>query len=54
VTDDPVESERLAREALAIGRAKGSADLELLAMTAVGGALVQRWRPRSGASAAIR
>jgi DNA-binding CsgD family transcriptional regulator len=48
VTDDPVESERLAREALAIGRAKGSADLELLAMTAVGGALVQQGRTAEG------
>lgn len=41
VTDDPVESERLAREVLAIGRANGKTDLELLAMTAAGGALVQ-------------
>ncbi|HEY7014415.1 MAG TPA: LuxR C-terminal-related transcriptional regulator [Streptosporangiaceae bacterium] len=48
VTDDPVESERLAREALAIGRAGGNADLELLAMTAVGGALVQQGRIADG------
>ena len=48
VTDDPVESERLAREALAIGRANGNADLELLAMTAVGGALVQQGRIAEG------
>ena len=48
VTDDPVESERLAREALAIGRANGNTDLELLAMTAVGGALVQQGRVADG------
>src|SRR5262249_56456414 len=48
VTDDPVESERLAREVLAIGRANGNADLELLAMTAVGGALVQQGRVADG------
>jgi DNA-binding CsgD family transcriptional regulator len=48
VTDDPVESERLAREALAIGRANGNADLELLAMAAVGGALVQQCRTAEG------
>ncbi|HEY7429247.1 MAG TPA: LuxR C-terminal-related transcriptional regulator [Streptosporangiaceae bacterium] len=48
VTDDPVESERLAREALAIGRAGGNADLELLAMTAVGGALMQQGRIAEG------
>ena len=48
VTDDPVESERLAREALAIGRAGRNADLELLAMTAVGGALVQQGRIAEG------
>ena len=48
VTDDPVECERLAREALAIGRANGNADLELLAMTAVGGALVQQGRTAEG------
>lgn len=48
VTDDPVESERLAREALAIGQANGNTDLELLAMTAVGGALVQQGRVADG------
>jgi len=48
VTDDPVESERLAQEALAIGRASRNADLELLAMTAVGGALVQQGRIGEG------
>jgi DNA-binding CsgD family transcriptional regulator len=48
VTDDPVESERLAREVLAIGRANGNTDLELLAMTAVGGALVQQGRVADG------
>jgi len=48
VTDDPVESERLGREVLAIGRANGNADLELLAMTAVGGALVQQGRVADG------
>ena len=48
VTEDPVESERLAREALTIGQAGGNADLELLAMTAVGGALVQQGRIAEG------
>jgi len=48
VTDDPVECERLAREAQAIGRTNGNADLELLAMTAVGGALVQQCRTAEG------
>jgi tetratricopeptide (TPR) repeat protein len=48
VTDDPVESERLAREVLAIGRANGNTDLELLAMTAAGGALVQQGRVADG------
>jgi DNA-binding CsgD family transcriptional regulator/tetratricopeptide (TPR) repeat protein len=48
VTDDPVESERLAREALAIGRASGNTDLELLTMTAIGGALVQQGRTKEG------
>jgi DNA-binding CsgD family transcriptional regulator len=48
VTDDPVECERLAREALEIGRSSGNADLELLAMTAVGGALVQQGRTAEG------
>jgi hypothetical protein len=46
VTDDPFESETLARQALEIGRTTGDADLELLAMYAVGAALVQSsgWR----------
>ena len=48
VTDDPVESERLAREALDIGRANGNVDLELLAMTVIGGALVQQGRTSEG------
>src|SRR5262245_54118557 len=48
VTDDPVESERLAREAQAIGRASGNADLELLTMAAVGNALVQQGRTQEG------
>jgi ATP/maltotriose-dependent transcriptional regulator MalT len=48
VTEDPVTCERLAREALAIGRANRNTDLELLAMTAVGGALVQQGRIAEG------
>jgi tetratricopeptide (TPR) repeat protein len=40
VTDDPVESEALARQAAEIGRANGNSDLELMAMHAVGQALV--------------
>jgi DNA-binding CsgD family transcriptional regulator len=48
VTDDAVESERLAREALEIGRANANADLELMAMTVVGGALVQQGRTAEG------
>jgi DNA-binding CsgD family transcriptional regulator len=48
LADDPVEAERLAREAQAIGRGAGNADLELLAMTAVGGALVQQGRTEEG------
>jgi hypothetical protein len=39
VTDDPVLSEALAREAADIGRANGNSDLELMAMHAVGQAL---------------
>jgi hypothetical protein len=46
--DDPVDSERLAREALEIGRANANVDLELLAMTAVGAALVQQGRTSEG------
>jgi hypothetical protein len=48
VSDDPVRSERLARQALEIGRADGNAELELLAMTAIGGALVQQGRTAEG------
>ena len=48
VAEDPVEAERLAREAVEIGRANGNADLELLGMTAVGGALVQQGRTAAG------
>lgn len=48
VTADPVESERLAREAWDIGRATGNPDLQLLAMTAVGAALVQQGRVVEG------
>ncbi len=36
VTEDPVESEALARQAAEIGRANGHSDLELMAMHAVG------------------
>jgi len=48
VTEDPVASESLARRALEIGRADGNANLELLAMTAVGNALVQQGRISEG------
>jgi DNA-binding NarL/FixJ family response regulator len=48
VTDDPAEGERLAREAQEIGRANGNVDLELLAMTATGAALVQQGRTAEG------
>src|SRR4029077_4081169 len=48
VSDDPVECERLAREAWDIGRANGNVDLEVLAMTAIGGALVQQGRTAEG------
>jgi hypothetical protein len=48
VTEDPAQSEQLAREALAIGRANANVDLELLAMTAVGAALVQQGRTGEG------
>src|ERR1700722_18572684 len=50
VTDDPVESEALAREAAEIGRANGNSDLELMAMHAVGQALVQQGRTEEGMS----
>jgi DNA-binding NarL/FixJ family response regulator len=48
VADDPIEAERLARAALTIGRDTGNADLEMLALTAVGGALVQQGRAIEG------
>jgi DNA-binding CsgD family transcriptional regulator len=48
VTDDPVESEALARQAAEIGRVNGNSDLELMAMHAVGQALVQQGRIEEG------
>jgi tetratricopeptide (TPR) repeat protein len=50
VTNDPVESEALARQAADIGRANGNSDLELMAMHAVGQALVQQGRTEEGMS----
>jgi len=50
VTDDPAESEALARQAAEIGRANGHSDLELMAMHAVGQALVQQGRIEDGMS----
>jgi DNA-binding CsgD family transcriptional regulator len=50
VTDDPVRSEALARQAAEIGRANGNSDLELMAMHAVGQALVQQGRTEEGMS----
>ena len=50
VTDDPVQSEALARQAVEIGRANGNSDLELMAMHAVGQALVQQGRTDEGMS----
>jgi DNA-binding CsgD family transcriptional regulator len=50
VTDDPAESEALARQAAEIGRVTGNADLELMAMHAVGQALVQQGRTEEGMS----
>jgi DNA-binding CsgD family transcriptional regulator len=50
VTDDPVRSEALARQAAEIGRANGNSDLELMAMHAVGQALVQQGRTAEGMS----
>jgi DNA-binding CsgD family transcriptional regulator len=50
VTDDPVRSEELAREAAEIGRANGNAGLELMALHAVGQALVQQGRIEDGMS----
>jgi hypothetical protein len=49
-TDDPGESEALARQAVEIGRANGNSDLELMAMHAVGQALVQQGRTEEGMS----
>jgi DNA-binding CsgD family transcriptional regulator len=50
ITDDPVESEALARQAAEIGRVNGNSDLELMAMHAVGQALVQQGRTEEGMS----
>jgi DNA-binding CsgD family transcriptional regulator len=50
VTDDPVQSEALARQAAEIGRANGNSDLELMAMHAAGQALVQQGRTEEGMS----
>jgi hypothetical protein len=50
VTDDPVRSEALARQAAEIGRSSGNSDLELMAMHAVGQALVQQGRTAEGMS----
>ena len=50
VTDDPVESEALARQAVEVGRANGNSALELMAMHAVGQALVQQGRTGEGMS----
>jgi hypothetical protein len=50
VTDDPVESEALARQAAETGRANGNSDLELMAMHAVGQAVVQQGRTGEGMS----
>jgi len=51
VTADPVEAERLAREAFEIGRSAGNSDLEVLALTSVGNALVQQGRVSEGMAA---
>lgn len=50
VTDDPVRSEALARQAAEIGRARGHPDLELMAMHADGQALVQQGQTEEGMS----
>ncbi|HKD98972.1 MAG TPA: LuxR C-terminal-related transcriptional regulator [Micromonosporaceae bacterium] len=50
VTDDPIESEALARQAVEIGRADGNPGLELMALHAVGQALVQQGRTEEGMS----
>jgi hypothetical protein len=41
VTEDPVQSEALARQAAEIGRAHGNSGLELMAMHAVGQAAIR-------------
>jgi len=50
LTDDPVRSEALARQAAEIGRANGNSGLELMAMHGVGQALVQQGRTGEGMS----
>ncbi len=50
VTDDPAQSEALARQAADIGRANGNSGLELMAMHAVGQAMVQQGRIEEGMS----
>jgi DNA-binding CsgD family transcriptional regulator len=50
VTDDPLESEALARQAAEIGRVNGNSGLELMALHAVGQALVQQGRTGEGMS----
>jgi DNA-binding CsgD family transcriptional regulator len=50
LTDDPVVSESLAREAAEFGRSAGNAGLELMALHAVGQALVQQGRIVEGMS----
>jgi DNA-binding CsgD family transcriptional regulator len=50
VTDDPVKSEALARQAVEVGRSSGNSALELMAMHAVGQALVQQGRTEEGMS----
>jgi DNA-binding CsgD family transcriptional regulator len=50
VTEDPSQSEALARQAADIGRANGNSGLELMAMHAVGQAMVQQGRIEEGMS----
>jgi DNA-binding CsgD family transcriptional regulator len=50
LTDDPVESEALARQAAEIGRAEGNPGLELMALHAAGQAMVQQGRTEEGMS----
>ena len=50
LTDDPVESEALARQASEIGRAEGNPGLELMALHAAGQAMVQQGRTEEGMS----